>query len=579
MLKKWQVADKMTLEFKNRFPEINDLVLQLLFNRGLDTQKKIDEFLNPDYTHNLHDPFLFKDMPKAVDRIWQAINNDEKIIVHGDYDADGVTGAAVLIKALKFLGGKNVEIFLPHREKDGYGLNTKNVEQFKKDNCQLIITVDCGISNAKEIALAKTLGIDVIVTDHHQPPPQLPITAIALINPKVIDEHYPFDQLAGVGCAFKLVQALLTKSNIDLKKREAFEKWLLDLVVIGTIADCSPVVNENRTLVKYGLVVLNKTHNIGLQQLLLSIGYDSNKTKFNTYNIGFQIAPRINAAGRIDHANTAFKLLISENEEEAKNIAIDLNNANYDRQKKTSDIFKQAKEQGLSQSADYIIVVNNNDWPLGLVGLVAGKLVQEFNRPTIVIGSKEGEIAGSARSIPQFNLVEALREAAEYLSHFGGHSQAAGFSLINENKLNDFKLKIKEIAKNKLQNLNLEPIVNIEAEINLTDINWEFFTELEKFEPFGEQNHEPLFLIKQVEISEVKLVGQENQHLKLKLKQKDKYLSAIGFCFNEDNDNTNWCQRLKNGDLLDVVTQITANEWNGNRELQLKLVDIKQVSN
>ncbi|MFH1187396.1 MAG: single-stranded-DNA-specific exonuclease RecJ [bacterium] len=642
MNKKWKVANLITEDFKNCFPQLNALVLQLLFNRGLKTQKEIDEFLNPDYSSDLYDPFLFEDMEKAVAQIFKAIKNNENIVVFGDYDADGVTGSVVLIKALEFLGAKNVRVFIPHREKEGYGLNKNSVNELHKGGCNLMITTDCGISNFEEVKFAKELGMDVIVTDHHHAPKELP-NAIAIINPKVPGSKYPFDQLAGVGVAFKMVQALLigtlpltplcrhtplplsrgetttnpppppsapiggggpsagggdvetfhptipsaggyvgAQSNeIFLaeysKKKEAFEKWLLDLVAIGTITDCCPLVGENRTLVKYGLVVLNKTRRVGLRRLIEDAGFDfSGKRHLTTYNIGFQIGPRINAAGRIDHATSAFELLIEDDLENAAKLSANLNQTNKQRQLETENIFKEAKKQAMDQKDDDLIITCGKGWMIGVVGLVASKLVQEFNRPALVMGeSEDGVITGSARSIPQFNMIEALEKIPEFLVRFGGHSQAAGFTLKNKESLEEFQARLKKMAKEKLSGIDLSPVLEIDAETKLADINWELFENIEKLEPFGEANCEPLFLIKEVEVVEIRGVGQDEKHLRLRVKQGNKFFTVIGFSFGNTNNGTeNWGKKLNIGDVVDLVAYVSVNEWNGNRELQLKLEDI-----
>lgn len=588
MNKKWKVKSQITEEFKNCFPQFNVLILQLLFNRGLKTQKEIDEFLNPDYSSDLHNPFLFEDMGKATVRIFQAIKNGEKIVIFGDYDADGITGSVVLIKTLQFLGAKNVKVFIPHREKEGYGLNKNSIKELHKDSYNLIITTDCGISNAEEIELAKECGIDVIVTDHHHAPKELP-NAVALINPKIPQSKYPFNQLAGVGVAFKLAQALLLaasnenlknaeKSDLDYcKKKEAFEKWLLDLVAIGTIADCCPLIGENRTLVKYGLVVLNKTRRVGLKRLIEDAGFDfAGKKQLTTYNIGFQIGPRINSAGRINHATSAFELLMEDDLEKAAQMSANLNQTNKQRQFETENIFREAKKQALEQKDDYLIVARGYNWTVGVVGLVASKIVQEFNKPALVMVESNEVITGSARSIPQFNIIEALEKISDLLARFGGHSQAAGFTLRSKDILTKFQERLKFLAKETLKDSDLSHILEIDAETNLSDVNWEFFENTEKIEPFGDANPEPLFLIKGVEIVEIKGVGLDEKHLRLRVKQGGKFFTVIGFCFGNTNTGTeNWCEKLNIGDMVDLVAYVSVNEWNGNRELQLKLVDIR----
>ncbi|MBU4360272.1 DHH family phosphoesterase, partial [Patescibacteria group bacterium] len=358
MNKKWIIKPKYPQEFAEKMPGYSPIVLQLLYDRGLDTHKKVDEFLNPDYTQDIHDPFLFNDMRKAVARINKAIKDKEKILIYGDYDADGVTASAVLVKTLEKLAPsiqeKNIEVFIPHRETDGYGLNLKNCQKFIDEKINLIITVDCGITNVEQIEFLKKAGVDTIITDHHIESEKLP-NAVAILNPSVKKENYPFKKLAGVGVAFKLAQAIFDSQNNNLPQPllvrrgvnnfEAFEKWLLDLVTIGTIGDVSPILGENRTLVKYGLMVLNKTQRKGLRELIrvssLSNGHDPNSEiplgediyELNVRNVSWQIVPRINAAGRIDHANLAYNLLTTDDEVEAIALAQDINSKNLERQK------------------------------------------------------------------------------------------------------------------------------------------------------------------------------------------------------------------------------------------------------
>jgi single-stranded-DNA-specific exonuclease len=603
MQKKWQVLPEITKEFIDKFPEINPVVLRLLYNREIRTQKAIDEFLNPDYGQDIHDPFLLRDMEKAVERIMQAIQKKEKIVVHGDYDADGVTSAALVVTLLEALGA-HVEVYLPHREKEGYGLNPNTVKEMGKQKVNLIITTDCGISNKNEIKSAKKLGMDVIVTDHHHPPEELPDCLI--INPKVAGEKYPFTELAGVGVAFKLAQALLKRlwttdyglqpvqsavdnspSAVDINI--GFEKWLLDLVAIGTITDCSPLIGENRTLVKYGLIVLNKTRRIGLKKLVKEAGLVDEEAErllkrmdLDTYNIGYHIGPRLNAAGRINHANQAYDLLMTANEEEAGKMATGLEKTNKDRQKITEQIVKAVEEQIQGHTEDKVLFGVGDDWSIGIVGLVAGKIAERYNRPTLVITHNEGELAGSGRSIPEFNIIEALEKLKKYLSRFGGHSQACGFTLKEDVDLEGFKAELKKIAEKELNGKDLTPIFPIDAGINFKDINWETFREMEKFEPFGEGNPYPIFLIEKVMVEEIRTVGKENHHLKMKLSGSvngsKKRLDAIGFCFAKPaNGNPDWCQIIKSGDFVDIVCEINKNEWNGCQELQLKILDLRKT--
>ncbi len=577
---KWQIAKPISEEFKNKFPEIDPVVLQLLWNRGIKTQEQIDEFLYPDYGQDIHDPFLFLDMEKAVERILEAVKNKEKIVVHGDYDTDGVCSALIMVSTLEALGA-DVAVYLPHREIEGYGLNVQTVEELGKNKVNLIITTDCGISNRKEIKRAKELGMEVIVTDHHAEPQVLPEDALAIVDPQLKREKYPFRELSGAGVAFKVVQAILKNYKLQITNYkidvEAFEKWLLDLVAIATVADIMPIVGENRTLVKYGLIVLNKTRRIGLKKLIESAGLNKNKW-LDARNIGFQIGPRLNAAGRVNHANQAYQLLKTQDESEAQKLAEVLNKTNEERQKLSDEITAKAKEQIGKATKEKILFAIGEDWPLGIVGLVAGKIVDEYWRPTFVMTLREGKIEGSGRSIPGFDITMTLHEVKDFFSRYGGHVGACGFTLKDKNDLENFKKALCQVAEKRLVGVELEPILEVDAEVKLKKINWELFELLEKFAPFGKGNERPRYLARDLVVEKIEAVGQNGNHLRLMLSQINESTNGgkaknvkkfIGFCFGD------WCQKLKVGDKVDVVFEIDANEWNGNRELQLKIIDLK----
>lgn len=595
-MKKWIIKNKYPQEFAENCPAYSGIVLQLLYDRGLDSQEKIDEFLNPDYTQDIHDPFLFNEMQKAVNRINLAIKNQEKILIHGDYDADGVTASTVLTKSLEKLGAQNIEVFIPHRYEDGYGLNLKSCEEFASKKINLIITVDCGTTNIEAVDFLKKAGIDVIITDHHLEA-EKSLDACAIINPSIKTEKYPFKKLAGVGVAFKLCQALFHKNTktpayakvvMDRQKHkntknsfEAFEKWLLDLVTIGTIGDVSPILGENRTLVKYGLMVLNKTPRKGLRELMrvssLSNGHDPNQEvplgqdlyDLSVRNVAFQIVPRINAAGRIDHANLAYKLLTTEDEVEAIALAQDINNKNLERQKIADQMLTEAEEIfGQVLDSQKILIADKKNWLIGLVGLVAGKLSDKYNRPVILFAKEKEKYIGSGRSIPEFNITEALQQCGGFLDRFGGHSQACGMSLLGTENYKKFINKIKEIADNKLKNIELVANIEIDVELKMQDLNWELWDELEKFEPFAEANPLPLFLIKNVKIENLDIIGKNNNTLRFQLSQDNKNYKAIAF-----NKVEEWGDKIKIGDIIDVVVEFGVNEWNGNRELQFKIID------
>ena len=580
MHKRWILKDPYPSKFSEVMPGYSPVILQLLYDRGLDTHKKVDEFLNPDYTQDVHDPFLFNDMSKAVERINLAIKNKEKIFIHGDYDADGVTSSVLLEKTLRQLGAEYVEVFIPHREIDGYGLNMETVQNIMNSKINLVLTVDCGITGGPEITKLKEAGIDTIVTDHHMEPEELPQDAVAILNCSLEVEKYPFKKLAGVGVAFKLCQALLKDTD-----NEAFEKWLLDLVALGTIGDISPILGENRTLVKYGLMVLNKTSRLGLRELIrtcsLSNGHDPNDDvplgqdiyDLSVRNISYQLVPRLNAVGRIDHANLAYKLLTTEDEVEAIALARDISEKNLERQKIGDSMMESAEEMlGKVTDKDKILILVKQDWLPGMVGLVAGKLSDKYSRPVIVFSQDGNEYVGSGRSIPDFNITEALQECDEYLAKFGGHSQACGLSITGSDNYDKFVKKITQIAKEKLEGIELIPHLDVDVELKLANLNWDLWDELEKFEPFAEANPLPLFCIKNVIIEDISPVGKDATHLRFYLSQAGDKKKAISFGTAEA-----WQLQLKIGDKIDVVVEFGVNEWNGNRELQLKLIDWKKA--
>jgi single-stranded-DNA-specific exonuclease len=482
------------LELRKQFPEIAPLILQLLFNRGLITQEKIDEFFNPDYGQDIFDPFLFTDIEKAVSRVYQAVKKKEKIVIYGDYDADGVTSTVLLANVLQTLGAR-FDIYIPHREREGYGLNQKAIKYLARRKAKLIITVDCGISNKPEIELAKSKKIDVIVTDHHHEPPKLP-EAFAIIDPKVKGCHYPYYDLAGVGVAFKLAQAIILRDKNNVFP-PGYEKWLLDLVAIGTVTDVMPLLGENRTLLKYGLIVLNKTRRIGLKLLAERAGIwpISEAELINSENIGFVLGPRLNAAGRMDHATLSYELLITENAKEAQKLVDKLEKSNQQRQAATERIIKEIKDEIKDLDKKYLILAFGK-FSVGVIGLVSGKLKDQFNRPAIVIGMAGKKLVGSGRSISEFNMIEALEKCADLFEIYGGHAGAAGFTLKDKRLLVEFKKRITALAEEKLKGKDLSPKLEIEAEMNLEDLNWDLYDQIEKFEPFGTANPKPLFLIK-----------------------------------------------------------------------------------
>lgn len=586
--KKWVLSNEPSKEFLAEHSELPTIVARLLWNRNLKTTEQIKRFLNPNYATDIHDPFLFKDMPVAVELIFDCLKNNKRIVVHGDYDADGVDAASILLSTLKKLGGTNLGVFLPHRETDGYGINLKTVDLLKSQDTHVIITCDCGVSNTPEIEKARGLGMHVIVTDHHAIPAVIP-PADAIIHPLIPGETYPDKTLSGGGVAFKLAQALLATHHKTHEKlqdgetHEAFEKWLLDRVAISSVADMVPLLGETRTLVYYGLTVLNKTRNLGLRALLTNAGLldENGKAKkiFDPITIGFQIAPRINAAGRMDHANVAFELLMAETPEAAKNLADQLNQNNLDRQKLTEKYVTEARYQitKTEQENNPILFVFGESWTTGILGLIASRIKEEFAKPVFAMGLNDGNIVGSGRSVAGFNLIKAMQETPEVFLKFGGHPQACGFTLKSRETLHEFKEKLLAKAVVGTKDIDLTPQIVIEAEVDLDEVNWKLYEYLEKFEPFGVQNEEPIYAAKNLTVVSVDPVGQDGKHLRLAVKHNSHLVKkTIAFGFgNVERHPDNW-KALKPGEKIDLAFTIGVNEWNGNRELQLQVRDIKK---
>jgi len=565
----WLLSQKYDDDFGKDWG-YSEMLLQLFWNRKIMSKEAAEEFLHPDYG-KLNDPFIFPQMKRAIERIFLAKEKGEVIFIYGDYDADGVPGAAILHTVLKAYGIEP-KIYIPHREKEGYGVNMGAVDYMKAQGASLFITCDLGISNKKEVAYAKSLGLEAIITDHHSLPLELPSEAYAIIHPQA--GEYPFKELSGGGVAFKLAQGILKSEYKPIKKisAEGFEKWLLDLAAITTVGDMMPLTDENRILVSFGLKVLNKTKRLGLLKLIEAAGLQLGA--LDTYNIGFQIAPRINAAGRMDHANAAFELLISEDEEEAARLAENLNKNNSDRQKQTDIIVNEAKYQIIEdgKEKDFCLFAFNPKWPLGLLGLAAGKISDTFKRPVILLTEIDGEIKGSARSVDDWNVIASLQKLGDLFSHYGGHPAAAGLSLKNKSDLKIFEEKILALAKEDLQDKESIDYINVDAELDIDAINLKVCEELAKFEPFGEANPRPLFVSQNLEVRKTEIVGNGTKHLRLMVSgKKGIQYKMMGFCM------AHWREALKFGDKINAVYELGINEWNGRMETQMKIVDIEKI--
>jgi len=515
-----------------------------------------------------------------------AVKKNEKITIHGDYDADGVSASVILTDTLHALGATAVDVFLPHRETDGYGLNMKTIDLLHAQETSLIITCDCGISNTAEVEYANEKGIDVIITDHHSIPERLP-PAFAIIHPKVEGETYPYKHLAGGGVAFKLAQALLrthAEKNELLESgenHEAFEKWLLDMVAIASVADMVPLVGESRTLTTFGLIVLNKTKRIGLQKLLLEarlMNEDGSLTReLDAQTIGFRIAPRINAAGRLDHANTAYQLLVTKDGTEAVDLAWQLNQSNDERRRMTDEFVTEAIQQVRQKQMDKpVLFVYAPGWASGVVGLIASQIKNEFQKPVFAMTMKDdSEFMGSGRSVEGFNMIEALQQMPHFFSKFGGHPMACGFTLASPDIREEFENAFIDYFLDVTKDIDLTPTIKIDAQIDLEQVNWGLYELLGRFKPFGQANEEPKYLAQNVTVVGVEPVGKEGKHLRIMITHTSTTIrKTIGW--NLCSGEIDWSRELSKGDVLDIVFEIGVNEWNGNRELQMTIVDLKK---
>jgi len=543
---------------------ISPILSQLLINRGIRELTSARKFLKSDFK-DLRDPYSFKDMEKAIDRILKAINNEERILIFGDYDVDGITSTALLFSILKELTS-NLYYYLPNRFKEGYGLNEKVVDLANQNDFTLIITVDCGISSVYEVAKAENYGIDVIIIDHHKPQKEIP-SAISIINPQY-DESYPFKELAGVGVCFKVAQALYEK----LKKRQEDLYSFLDYVVLGTIADSVPFLDENRILIKHGLKVLNQTKREGLKALMLESGVDYGD--LNTKEINFALAPRLNAAGRLGDPKLALESLLVDSPSKAEFLAKKLNEINKSRRDIGDNILKKARGLAFKQIEEEnnkILVLSSEGWNQGVIGIIASRLVDEFNRPAIVISKEDGTGKGSGRSTKGFHLYRALETCKDILINFGGHKYAVGIT-IDCNQISKFKSRINEIAQNYIKESDLIPGLEVDAQLSLSDINLSLIKDINNLEPFGLGNPQPIFCSYNNMISDWRVVGENREHLKLKIMDKNKVFDGIGFGLYKGGN-----QIFSESKVADLAFNIEMNKWNGLENIQLNIKDIKNI--
>ena len=567
--KKWIKAQKAPKKIIERFPEYSNVTLQLLYNRGLQTEEKIDKFLNPDYERDLYDPFLMQDMKKAIDRIKKAITRKEKIVIYGDYDVDGVTAVAILFKTLKILKAHKLDYYIPDRGKEGYGLNKESISELIKSKTDLIITVDCGISNQEEVDLANKSGIDVIITDHHLVLANLP-KAFAIINPHKKNERYPFIELSGAGVAYKLAQGLLKNND---NSNESFLKWMMDLVALGTVADSVPLIDENRTLVKYGMVIINENRRLGLNELIKEAGLALGKIK--SENIAYIIVPHLNAAGRMQDARIGVELLTSKDKNKITSEVGILIEKNRERRKVQEETLVKCKEIiKLTHQNDLFLVIDAKDAHEGIAGIVAGKIKDEYGKPTILVTASGGEeyLKGTGRSIDGVNLYDILKSHKELFVKFGGHSGACGF-LMKTDKLAELRSCLnKEVEKIYQNNVDLfNHRLTIDVTILENELDIDLVLGLEKMAPFGCQNEKPLFLIKSISASGVLYMGDSKQHARFTgIGDRSKGFSCI--LFNKAQD---YCELFKKGEKVDIAGYPDISIWNGNSKIQFVLKDIK----
>jgi single-stranded-DNA-specific exonuclease len=487
----------------------------------------------------------------------RAVLGGQTIAVFGDFDVDGVTATTLLVQGLQRIGGRVIP-YIPHRVEEGHGLNILALKKLYQQGASLVITVDCGITANAEALKAREMGLDLIITDHHEVTGPLPI-ALAVVNPKRRDSTYPFRELAGVGVAFKLLQALFRATGRDGQADE-----FLDLVALGTVADMMPLLAENRYLVRQGLEVLNAASRPGIRELITCAGLKIGK--IDAESISFALAPRLNAAGRLEHASVSYDLLNADSPEDARQVAELLERRNVERQRLTSQFMSlvEAKLSPIGEDTP-LLMVADEEFRAGVNGLVAGKLTDKYYRPAIILEVGEKESRGSARSIPEFNIVAALWECRELLSHFGGHAQAAGFTVANEN-IDRLRQRLVEIARNKLAGVELQPSINIDAEVELADLGGETLRLITKLAPFGKANAAPTFLSRGVKVVDFRWVGSDGEHLKFRLNKRGVVWDAIGFRINHNGDIPSY---------IDIVFNLKLNTWNGRESLELEILDFR----
>ena len=560
--KKWTLKHKGKVKETELSKKINisPEISQILNNRGINDEKDAEIFMNPSLEY-LRDPFLMKDMKKATERIKKAIENKEKIYIYGDYDVDGVSSTSILYIYFKSIDYP-VKYYIPNRLEEGYGINEDAIRKISNDGCDLIITVDCGITSVNEVGLANELGIDVIITDHHECQSDVP-DAYAIVNPKQDDCNYPFDMLCGCGVAFKMIQALTDEEEF---KRSMFD--YLEVVTLATICDIVPLIDENRIIVKNGLKLMKEGKNLGLRELIKVCGIET--SKIGSSHIGYSVGPRINASGRLGHSYLGVQLFTTDLEDEAKEIANILEAKNIERQMIESKMYKEA-EDVISSSENYkddkVLVVAKEGWQHGIIGIVASKLTEKYYKPTILLTIEDGEATGSARSINGFSIFDALVSCKDLMNKFGGHEQAAGLALNAEN-IEELRKRVNEIADYNLSKDDLIENIKVEYELEEESATLDLVDNLHKLEPFGLSNPSPRFIMRDLLLTNIYKMGKNKQHLKL-ICENEKSYECVGF------NMAYLAEDFQEGDKIDVLFQVDENNFNNDRKVQFLLKDIR----
>jgi single-stranded-DNA-specific exonuclease len=533
------------------------LLIQLLHNRGVKRPEDFASFLASDASL-LADPMLLPDMHQAIMRINRALLKGETIAIYGDFDADGITATAALVQGLALLGGRAVP-YIPHRQTEGHGLTTPVLKRLHEQGVTLVITVDCGVTDVAEVKKAMGMGLDIIITDHHSPLDEIP-EAIAVINPKLKVSAYPFPHLAGAGVAFKLLQGIFRNLGIE----ERIDK-IMDLVAIGTIADMSPPLGENRYLIKEGLKYMNANPRPGIRELIAQTRLEAGG--LNEDSISWVIGPCLNAAGRLADGLTGYNLLTTESDQEAEELAGWLTRKNEERQRLTTVTLVRAREKVIAQGLPPLLLTADKEYPMGIAGLVASRLMEEFYRPAVVIHTADTVCHASCRSIPEFDIIGALNKFSRFFTRYGGHARAAGFTMPTEN-LPELEQELAALAKDMLSGIELRPHLDIDALVTLPELGGDAYQTMQLLAPFGIGNPVPIFLSRGVEVREQRTMGTGGEHLRLKLRQGGTVWDGVAFRLGNHTGEL--------GSRIDVVYNVEADNWGGKKQLRLNILDFKK---